>query len=71
MALGSIEVLFLLIALAIGLLVVVGLVVLLLRGRQPAPPPHANEGPRDAMWDSDGAVPRDPAGMPFRTPDQP
>jgi hypothetical protein len=51
------------IAFAVLLVAVVGYFVV--RARQPAPPPNANEGGTDSMWDSDGAVPRDPGGAPL------
>jgi hypothetical protein len=47
----------------IFLIAVVGYFVV--RGRQPAPPRNANEDGPDATWDSDGAVPREPGGMPL------
>lgn len=52
------------------LIAVVGYFVV--RARQPAPPPHGNEGGSDTMGDSDGAVPREPGGMPLtRPPEEP
>jgi hypothetical protein len=57
---------------ALVIVVVVALVAvagwLVVRARQPAPPPNANESGPDAMWDSDGAVPREPGGLPMQRP---
>lgn len=54
------------IAVLVLLVAVVGYFVV--RARQPAPPPNANEDGTDSAWDSDGAVPRDPGGMPMTEP---
>lgn len=40
------------------------------RARQPAPPPNASDSGPDGMGDSDGAVARDPAGMPLERPEE-
>jgi hypothetical protein len=59
-------------AAAATILVVIFLIALVgylvVRARQPTPPPHEREGGTDTMWDSDGAVPRDPGGMPLSRP---
>jgi hypothetical protein len=59
-------------SIALGIVLVVVLIGivgwLVVRARQPAPPPNANEGYPDAMWDSDGAVQKDPDGMPMQPP---
>jgi len=51
-------------------LVVVGVIgYIAVRATQGKPPPHANANAQpDAIHDTDGAVPRDPDGMPMAAP---
>ena len=57
------------VAVLVVVLVLVGVVgYLIVRARQPAPPPNANEGGTDSAWDSDGAIPRDSDDMPLARP---
>jgi len=58
---GSLALIVVVVAVVIG---VVGFLVV--RARQPAPPRNANEGQPDSMWDNDGAVAKEPGGMPMQ-----
>jgi hypothetical protein len=61
---GSLALIVVVVAVVVG---VVGFLVV--RARQPAPPPNANENRHvDAAWDSDGAVPKEADGTPLQSP---